>query len=183
MLLLNAQLVLVFLSSSLIGQTAGLISSQAGFGNSCSPGAATILDPNGDCSIATTLTGEFSGGIVPELSEFEELSSGPDIVVPWRGFPVGEGEPSGDPVNGGSCNNTDIVCDNMDPSSFSYYTIFNSAGVEYIAFRIRVADQNSGNFGFSVLLDTDGYVGQFGANPDPNYTCGNPGFEKESDFR
>lgn len=163
--------------NQLKSQTEGAIFSAAGFGNNCS-GSNSPIDPNGDCYI-TNSGSNFSGGGISELSEFEALATGLDLIIPWTGLNYIDSEPSADPNNGGACNNVDIVTDGLNPATHSYYTVFMDGGTQYHAFRIRIADESNGNFGFSILVDTDGKIGQFGANADINYTCGNAGFEKE----
>lgn len=172
-------IILVFSPLFLSAQQPGQIVSVAGFNNACINGVTNILDPNGDCAITNNFTGEFTGGGFEEILEFEELASNSDLIVPWTALRAVDPEPSGDPVNGGSCNNTDIVSDGNTPNSHTYYTVFKQSSIDYIGFRIRIADKASGNFGFSVLVDTDGFLGQFGSNSDPNYVCGNAGFERE----
>ena len=50
---------------------------------------------------------------------------------------------------------------------------------EYLQFRLRMAKEASGAFGYSILLDTDQSFGTTGSSPDANATSGNPGFEIE----
>jgi len=68
----------------------------------------------------------------------------------------------------------------VDGSGFYVY----SDGTN-IYFRLRIGNISSGSKGYSVLLDTDGKMGNSGPYADPNYVAptntsnGNPGFEYE----
>ena len=78
---------------------------------------------------------------------------------------------------------TDIV-KTVDNSGFYIY----SNGIN-LHFRLRIGGIISGSKGYSVLIDTDGRMGNSGRYADPNYQAptntsnGNPGFEYEVVFQ
>ena len=154
-------LVLTFLSFKSLSQTPGQIYSPA------SP-TTNPMDPNGDGWISSSGS-IFTGG--HELSEFEIPFTPINELVP---------EPSTDQQTGASCGASDIVGDATTGSAGGYYYISDPDGIpdngdELMIFRMRVARQANGAFGYSFLFDTD-----FAFGPsDPNSVSGNPGFEVE----
>lgn len=127
---------------------------------------STLLNPNGDAySSATT-----SGFTTNDISQSE---------VPFKIVPPAIVEPTGDVATGPSGGFTDIV-KTVDGSGFYVY----SDGTN-LFLRLRVGSIISGSKGYSVLVDTDGKIGNSGTGADPNYVAatntsnGNPGFEYE----
>ncbi|MBA2499234.1 MAG: T9SS type A sorting domain-containing protein [Chitinophagaceae bacterium] len=128
------------------------------------------LDPNQNgFSSATT-----SGFISNDISESE---------IQYIIVPPAVTEPTGDLATGPSGGFTDIV-KTVDGSGFYVY----SNGTN-IHFRLRIGGIISGSKGYSILIDTDGKMGNSGPNADPNYVAptntsnGNPGFEYEVVFQ
>ncbi|MEL6650121.1 MAG: hypothetical protein AAFQ87_04865, partial [Bacteroidota bacterium] len=146
-------------------------------------GQNNMLDPDGDCSITSTSDGSFSGGGTTEISEFEQLASGNQLLIPWTEFRGLDLENSGDAFNGGPCNGSDLVSDGMSSGSFAYFTAFEDGGQQYLAVRIRSAQNQNSDHSFNLLLSTDGLLGGMGASADTNYLFGNAGFEKELRFK
>lgn len=127
------------------------------------------LNPNGD-TWATSCACAYSS-----------KDDGTESEIPFTKIFQYTAEPSGDLSGGGSCGTTDIM-DNPSTgadASYVYYKDPNgvpNSGDEYVVYRLRVGkNPGSANFGFSVLMDTDGKIGK----ADPNYLAGNPGFERE----
>ncbi|NER17480.1 hypothetical protein [Spongiivirga citrea] len=139
------------ISSVSIGQTPGQIFDTSNLG------VSNPMDPNNDDFISA------SGGAFVTSEDFE---------IPFIPIPQLEGEPDGD-AGGAGCNLTDLVDDPNTNSDSSYYYFDDVNG--YMIFRLRIAADGSGNFGFSVLIDTDNLFG----DQDPNAISGNPGFERE----
>ncbi|NNL81476.1 MAG: hypothetical protein HKO67_13390, partial [Flavobacteriaceae bacterium] len=126
------------------------------------------MDPNGDGWISASGS-IFTGG--HELPEFEI----PFLVVPQLSVEV-----DGDLQTGSSCAASEIVSDDLTGSAGGYYYISDPDGTpdngdEVMIFRLRIARQANGAFGYSFLFDTDF---AFGA-ADSNSIAGNPGFEIE----
>ncbi|NND25375.1 MAG: hypothetical protein HKO00_05060, partial [Flavobacteriaceae bacterium] len=126
------------------------------------------MDPNGDGWI-TSSGGVFTGG--NELPEFE---------IPFNEVPQLTAEPSADLQTGATCAASEIVSDPVTGSAGGYYYILDpdaipDNGDEQMVFRMRIARQANGAFGYSFLFDTDL---KFGPS-DPNSIPGNPGFEME----
>ena len=127
------------------------------------------MDPNGDGWI-TSSGATFSIG-QHELSEFE---------IPYIVIPQLSAEPDSDQQTGASCGASDIMSDSATDSAGGYYYISDPDGIpdngdELMLFRMRIARQAAGAFGYSILFDTD-----FAFGPsDPNSISGNPGFEIE----
>lgn len=131
--------------------------------------AVSPLNPNGD-TWASACNCTFTTNDDGTVSE-----------IPFNRIYQFGAEPSGDLAGGGACGTTDIM-DNPSTgrdASYVYYKDPNgiaNSGDEYVIYRIRIAkDPGSANFGFSVLIDSDGLIGR----SDPNYISGNPGFERE----
>ncbi|MEM6344965.1 MAG: T9SS type A sorting domain-containing protein [Bacteroidota bacterium] len=183
--LLLVLLCLLLSTPSLFAQDGGQITqiNSSGQTVSCVIGQNSMLDPDGNCSIAATLDGTFTGNGTSELSEFEALASGSDLILGWTEFKGLDLETSGDTYSGGPCNGGDLVADGMSSGSFAYYSIFEMTGNQYIAFRVRAAQNEGADHGFSILLSNDGLLGGMGASADTNYVFGNAGFEKEIRFK
>ena len=129
---------------------------------------SAILDPdqNGYTSLSTS--GFVTSDIGTGNSEINYLVVPPIIT-----------EPTGDLATGPSGGFTDIV-KTVDNSGFYVY----SNGTN-IYFRLRIGGIISGSKGYSILIDTDGKMGNSGPYADPDYVAptntsnGNPGFEYE----
>ncbi|OQP67701.1 T9SS type A sorting domain-containing protein [Niastella populi] len=126
----------------------------------------TPLNPNGDgFSSATT-----SGFVSSDITESE---------IPYKIIPPAIIEPTSDLMRGPSELYSDLVRQ-VDGSGLYVY----NDGTNLLL-RLRVGSIMSGSKGYSVLIDTDGKMGNTGANADPNYQAattgvnGNPGFELE----
>ncbi|MEQ8715741.1 MAG: hypothetical protein RIC80_22190, partial [Cyclobacteriaceae bacterium] len=104
-----------------------------------------------------------------------------DFELAFIPIPQLEDEPDGDPVKGGSCGQSDVVDDDDGSDTESSYVFFYNHPVEgdILVYRIRLAINANGNFGYSVLMDTDGNIGA----DDPGDATGNPGFEFEVRFK
>lgn len=118
--------------------------------------STTILDPNADGYVSKTSSGFSSDG--QYLDEFELL---------MFGIPKLEGDVAGDNI-GNVCGITDLI---PDHNGFSVYAVRD--GNDNLIFRFRVGDDNPSVEAWTILLDTDGSIGE----SDPNATAGNPGFE------
>ena len=146
---------------TLLGQSPGQVYGPA------SP-TTNPMDPNGDGWI-TSSGSTFTGG--HELPEFE---------IPFIPVPELTGEPNSDQQTGATCGASDIVGDPNTGSVGGYYYISDpdgnpDNGDELMIFRMRIARQANGAFGYSFLFDTDLAFGP----SDPNSVSGNPGFEIE----
>jgi len=128
---------------------------------------ATILNPNGDAYSSATA----AGFVTSDITQSEIL---------YKIVPPAVNEPTGDIATGPSGGFTDIV-KTIDNSGFYVY----SDGTNLL-FRLRIGNIINGSKGYSVLIDTDGKMGNTGPAPDPNYVAatntsnGNPGFEYEA---
>ncbi|MCB9233801.1 MAG: T9SS type A sorting domain-containing protein [Bacteroidia bacterium] len=161
---------LLLLNLPLFGQLPGLIFKSA------SP-AVNPMDPNGDGLICISILG------------FSQRDDGPQSEIPYWPLPNLFGEPHGDLSSGSTCGNTELVSVQGIPglsngrTIYSFYDNVNGIpddGDDRMFFRIRCASPwLTGNFGFSILLDTDNALGFSGPHADPNAVAGNPGFEIE----
>jgi hypothetical protein len=103
--------------------------------------------------------------------------------IPYKVVPPAVTEPTGDLATGPSGGFTDIV-KTVDNSGFYVY----SNGTN-LHFRLRIGGIISGSKGYSILIDTDGRMGNSGPYADENYVAptntskGNPGFEFEVVFQ
>ena len=136
-----------------------------------------VLDPNGDGWISSTAATFSTYPTIEDESEQFEESGWVQI------FHVGI-EPINDLDTGGSCGATEVVDNNQTGQHAGYYRLVDtdadpSNRNEYLQFRLRMAQEASGAFGYSILLDTDQSFGSTGSSPDANATSGNPGFEIE----
>ncbi|MCM5530450.1 T9SS type A sorting domain-containing protein [Parasegetibacter sp. NRK P23] len=126
----------------------------------------TVLNPNGDAYSSATVTGFTTSDITQSEIAFKVV---PPAVV----------EPTGDVATGPNGGFTDIV-KTFDGSGFYIYTDGTN-----LMFRLRIGNVISGSKGYSILVDTDGKIGNTGPYADPNYVAGtntssgNPGFEYE----
>lgn len=120
------------------------------------------MDPNEDGYTSVNGTG-YSPGVE-------------DNEIDWIPIPPLSLEPNGDTGTGGGCGATDVV-DNPNGGGQSSFVYFDNSrpGVEYLVYRIRLAKNPTGAFGYSILVDTDGKIGAL----DPNSIVKNPGFEFE----
>lgn len=127
---------------------------------------ATPLNPNGDGFTSTSTNGFVSS----DITESE---------VPYKVVPPAFLEPTSDLLRGPATLYSDLVRQ-VDGSGFYIY----NDGTNLL-FRLRLGNIISGSKGYSVLIDTDGKIGNTGAYADPNYQAattgvnGNPGFELE----
>lgn len=159
---MNKLLLILFMLSgcACFGQSPGIIVRPV------SGAGVTVLNPNGNAySSAST-----SGFVSNDIGESE---------IPYFTVPVAITEPTGDIATGPSGGFTDIVR-SVDGSGFYMY----SDGTNLL-FRLRIGNIISGSKGYSILIDTDGKMGNSGPSADPNYIAatntsnGNPGFEYE----
>ncbi|SNT34217.1 hypothetical protein SAMN05421640_3403, partial [Ekhidna lutea] len=145
----------VFFSNQSFSQTKGLIYKPAGTGQS-------VLDPNLD-----GYTSSDANGFVNEDEDESE--------VPYTPLPsIGASEPDSDLGPGPSCGFTDLVKSNDNHTIYTYLDASDN-----LMFRFRLGGTASNSKSYSILIDTDQKFGATGANADPNYTAGNPGFEIE----
>jgi len=157
--LVAAALVFV-LSFTAAAQSPGLIVRPAG-GNGITP-----LNPNGNAYSSATTSGFTSNDIT-------------ESKVPFKIVPPAVIEPTGDLATGPSGGFTDIV-KTIDNSGFYMYK-----DATNIYFRLRIGAISSGSKGYSVLIDTDGKIGNTGPYAEDKYVAptnagsGNPGFEYE----
>ena len=146
---------------SMHSQTPGTIYEQA------SP-TTNPMDPNGDGWITSSGAAFVTGN---ELSQFE---------LPFTEVPQLTDEIPGDLQTGSSCGPSELVSNATNGAAGAYYYISDPDGIpdngdELIIFRMRIARQSNGAFGYSFLFDTDFKF----ASADPNAVSGNPGFEIE----
>lgn len=133
------------------------------------------LDPNTD-GYVTSSGAAYTGGNLEESTEFEGSGW---VVVHHKTT-----EPTSDLDTGANCGSTELV-DNPNTGQHACYIRLvdpdanTSNRNEQLIVRFRVAQHATGAFGYSLLIDTDGKIGSTGANADPNFMSGNPGFELE----
>ncbi len=135
--------------------------------------ATNPLNPNGD-GFSTSLNAAFTPG-GNEFLEFE---------IPFIPLPQVNWEPNSDLDTGSNCGASEIISNQSENARSSYYYISDPDGIpdngdELMLFRMRIAKQNNGAFGYSFLLDTDFRFGSTGPNADANAVSGNLGFERE----
>ena len=154
--------VLLLISTIVSSQSPGIIVRPAGGPYSI------ILDPNQNGFTSANTSGFSVNDIGAGYSE-----------IAYKVVPPIRTEPTGDLATGPSGGFTDIV-KTVDNSGFYIY----SDGTNLL-FRLRIGAIISGSKGYSILLDTDGKMGNSGPNADTNYIAptntsnGNPGFEYE----
>ncbi len=156
-LLVLMQVLLFALITKAQSPTPGLVYQPA------SGAGASVLDPNTDGFTSVLSTGFVANDVTESEIPFVEV---PPL------FP----EISGDQTRGPNCGFTDLV----SSGGSGLYTYLDGAG--NLMFRFRIGNSIKGSKGYSVLIDTDGKMGNSGANADPNYIggkVGNPGFEVE----
>ena len=118
---------------------------------------SAVLDPNGDGFVSISPSGFSNDGY--NVDEFE---------IPMFGLPKSaDGEVLNDIQAGANCGTTELTYDNR---GFSVYGVLKGGN---LIFRFRVAKNQPSVEAYSILIDTDGKVGQ----DDPNSTPNNPGFE------
>ena len=153
-------ILLFFFTSTTLAQSPGQIIRPVG------GAGVTVLNPNGDAYSSATVTGFTTSDITQSEVAFKVV---PPAVI----------EPTGDIATGPTGGFTDIV-KTFDGSGFYIYTDGTN-----LLFRLRIGNVISGSKGYSILVDTDGKIGNTGPYADPNYVAGtntssgNPGFEYE----
>ena len=155
----NLQFLLIilisFFAANSFSQTKGLIYKPAGSG-------AIILDPNGD-------------GYTSQTSAGFDIDDEVETEIPYTPLPVyGGGEPDSDLGPGPNCSFTDLVKSDDNHSIYTYLDENSN-----FMFRFRLGGTADNSKAYSILIDTDQKFGASGANADPNYVQGNPGFEVE----
>ena len=156
-----------------VSSVAGLVSSNAmaqvpGDITTAATGAgALILDPNSD---GKSCDPAFCAAYTDDITQ-SELQM---ITIPLAtaNEPLGDITPSG--------GTSDLV--DTATGQQALMLLFDDRGTtmdttdDVLIFRIRIGDDVTGNFGYSVLVDTDNAVG---TGVDGNAVAGNPGFEAE----
>jgi len=159
---LSGSLPFIFFTTVSQAQSPGIIVRPAGGPYS------TVLDPDQNGYTSLTTSGFTTSDIGAAYSEINYIVVPPAIT-----------EPTGDLATGPSGGFSDIVR-TVDGSGFYVY----SNGTN-ICFRLRIGSIISGSKGYSILIDTDGKMGNTGPYADPDYVAptntsnGNPGFEYE----
>jgi len=163
--LLLALTSLFLISQSSFSQSPGIIVRPTG------PYTATTLNPDGNGLASSS---SYPNGFVSnDITESE---------IPFKIVPPAFSEPTSDLLRGPGTLYSDLVT-SVDGSGFYVY----SDGTN-LMFRLRVGSIVSGSKGYSILIDTDGKMGNTGPYADPNYQAattgvnGNPGFELEVDL-
>lgn len=160
--LLVSAVVFCFSIIQLSAQSPGIIIRPAGGPYS------TILNPAQNGFTSTTTAGFINNDVGAAYSE-----------LPYKVVPPIQTEPTGDLATGPSGGFTDIV-KTVDNSGF--YILYDGVN---LLFRLRIGSVISGSKGYSILIDTDGKMGNSGPAADPDYVAptntskGNPGFEYE----
>lgn len=150
------------------GQSSALAQVPGDVVTTATGGGAAILDPNGDgksCDPAFCTAPNYTDDIAQ--SELQMITIPLDQTS----------EPTDDIPGGGG--KTDLV--DGPGGQRALMMMFNPQGPgtadDVLIFRIRIGGEyTNGNFGYSVLIDTDNAVG---SASDPNAVAGNPGFEIE----
>jgi gliding motility-associated-like protein len=120
------------------------------------PASTNVLDPNADGFVSRNMSGFSSDGYY--VDEFE---------LKMFGIPKLGGDVTGDNI-GNVCGITDLIPDN---NGYSVYAVRDANN--NLIFRFRVGDDNPSVEAWTILLDTDGLIGE----DDPDATGDNPGFE------
>ena len=119
-----------------------------------------VLDPNSDGFISLTNAGFNADGY--DVDEFE---------IKMFGVPIfGDGEALNDVQSGQPCGVVDIA---LDTAGFGIYAGYDNN--ENLIFRFRLAGDKKSVQSYSILIDTDQFIG----NSDLNSNAINPGFEIE----
>ncbi len=156
-----------------------LISSLLGWsqqiGSIYQPSPDSILDPNKDGWISA------SGGAIDTSVVIDESFDFEYPMIPMFHLSI---EPPADLMTGNDCGKSEIVDNPGYPMSAGYWYLgdqdgFPGNGDEFVMYRIRIARNVNGAYGFSFLIDTDNRIGFTGPTADPNAVTGNPGFEIE----
>ncbi|WP_188477393.1 SprB repeat-containing protein, partial [Phaeocystidibacter marisrubri] len=139
------------------------------------PSTGTVLDPNGDSYISAS-GGPIDTSVVPDESY--------DFEYPFIPMFHLSMEPAADLLTGSDCGKSEIVDNPTLPMNAGYWYLADPNGTpgdgdEALIYRIRIARNVNGAYGFSFLIDTDNKIGFTGASADPNAVAGNPGFELE----
>ncbi|NVK28166.1 MAG: gliding motility-associated C-terminal domain-containing protein [Flavobacteriia bacterium] len=139
------------------------------------PSSGTILDPNSDGWISA------SGGAIDTSVVIDESFDFEYPMIPMFHLSA---EPPADLQGGNDCGKSEIVDNPGYPMSAGYWYLGDpdampGNGDEFLMYRIRIARNVTGAYGFSFLIDTDNKMGFTGAGADPNAVAGNPGFELE----
>ncbi|MCH4822251.1 gliding motility-associated C-terminal domain-containing protein [Gramella lutea] len=122
----------------------------------------SVLDPNMD-------------GYTSETDLGFDLEDERESEIPYTPLPsLGAAEPDSDLGPGPNCSFTDLV---KSEDNNTIYTYLDSN--ENLMFRFRLGGTAENSKAYSILIDTDQKFGSSGANADPNYMPGNPGFEIE----
>ncbi|NVK05552.1 MAG: hypothetical protein HWD92_12060, partial [Flavobacteriia bacterium] len=144
-------------------------------GNIYQASSGTILDPNSDGWISA------SGGAIDTSVVIDESFDFEYPMIPMFHLTA---EPPADLQGGNDCGKSEIVDNPNYPMSAGYWYLGDVDGIpgngdEFLMYRIRIARNTTGAYGFSFLIDTDNKMGFTGPDADPNAVAGNPGFEKE----
>jgi hypothetical protein len=139
-------LILFLIIQTAFSQSPGIIVRPAG-GNGITP-----LNPDGN---GLSSSSSYPNGFVSsDITESE---------IPYKIVPPAFLEPTSDLLRGPATLYSDLVRQ-VDGSGFYVY----SDGTN-LMFRMRVGSIVSGSKGYSVLIDTDGKMGNTGPYADPNY--------------
>lgn len=135
----------------------------------------TVLDPNQDDYISAS-GGAIDTSVVPDESY--------DFEIPFIPMFHLSMEPPADLLTGNDCGKSEIVDNPNLPMNAGYWYLADPDGLpgngdEALLYRIRIATNVNGAYGYSFLIDTDNRIGFTGATADPNAVAGNPGFELE----
>ncbi len=125
------------------------------------------------------------GSLQADFDDNEREGTGPNdptlIELNWVAMPQIDIEPDNDPRRGSGCGDSDIVDDPVNGGDAAYVYYYNQpVEGDILLYRLRIAqDAGSASFAYSVLIDTDGLIG----DDDPNSIVGNAGFEYEIRYR
>ena len=137
-------------------QTKGLIYKKA------ANAGQEVLDPNLD-------------GYTSKTNQGFDLEDELESEIPYTPLPsLGAAEPDSDLGPGPNCSFTDLVKSEDNNTIYTYLD-----ANENLMFRFRLGGTAENSKAYSILIDTDQKFGSSGANADPNYRQGNPGFEIE----
>jgi len=141
-----------------IAQTPGLIIDPA-TGN-----GTFILDPD-------------SNGYSSASSSGFSLNDETESEIPFIPMVFPASEPNSDLGPGPDCGYSDFVQQTAGIQDAGQY-YYNPVNHNWF-FRMRLGNVSTNSKSYSILIDTDEKFGSSGANADPNYLSGNPGFEIE----
>lgn len=139
------------------------------------PAVGSVLDPNGDNYISSSGTAIDTALVADESFVFEYP------FIPFFHLSI---EPIADLLTGSTCGKSEIVDNPNLPMHAGFWCLTNpnnipNDGDEALIFRMRIARNVTGAYGYSILMDTDHKMGFTGPDADPNAIPGNPGFELE----